>query len=40
MIYTDTDIYVNALSAIKKEKKRKKKQNQLGKKLVTYIFVN
>ena len=43
MICTDTNIYVNALSTIKKEKKRKekkKKNNQLGKKLVKYIFVN
>ena len=41
MICTDTNIYVNALSTIKKEKKRKeRKNNQLGKKIVKYIFVN
>ena len=39
MTCTDTNIYVNALSTIKKEKKRKeKKNNQLGKKLVKYIL--
>ena len=41
MICTDTNIYVNALPTIKKEKKRKeRKNNQLGKKIVKYIFVN